>query len=105
MADPIRMRAHLKDGLTEVRTLIGHPMETGRRRDDFDEIVPAHFIQWVTVALNGTQVLEAQWGTGVSRNPYLVFRLRGAQVGDKLTLTWHDNRGETRSSEIPVEAG
>ena len=34
MPDPIRIRAQLKDGITEVHVLMPHPMETGMRQDD-----------------------------------------------------------------------
>jgi sulfur-oxidizing protein SoxZ len=102
MADTIKMRAQLKGEITEIKVLMGHPMETGRRKNDLDEIVPAHFIQLVTVTLNDKPVLEAQWGTGISKNPYLTFHVRGAKVGDKVAVTWHDNIGESNSSEIAV---
>jgi len=105
MADLIKIRARLKDGVTEVKVLMNHPMETGRRKNDFDEVIPAHFIQLVTATLNGKTVLEAQWGTGVSKNPYLTFRLRGAKVGDKIAITWHDNKGRSNAIEATVEAG
>ena len=102
MADTIKMRAQLKGEITEIKVLMGHPMETGRRKNNLDEIVPAHFIQLVTVTLNDKPVLEAQWGTGISKNPYLTFHVRGAKVGDKVAVTWHDNIGESNSSEIAV---
>lgn len=98
----MKMRAQLKDGVTEVKALMSHPMETGRRKNDLDETVPAHFIQLLTATLNGKTVLEAQWGTGVSKNPYLTFYLRDAKVGDKVAITWHDNQGETATHEIAV---
>lgn len=104
MADLMKIRARLKDGVTEVKVLMNHPMETGRRKNDFDEVVPAHFIQLVTATLNGKTVLEAQWGTGISKNPYLTFRLKSAQAGDKVAITWHDNKGESNSTETAVEA-
>lgn len=104
MADLMKIRARLKDGVTEVKALMNHPMETGRRKNDFDETVPAHFIQLVTATLNGKIVLEAQWGTGISKNPYLTFRLKGAKAGDRIVMTWHDNKGESNSLEVAVEA-
>ena len=104
MPQPMKMRAQLKNDITEVKVLMGHPMETGRRKNDLDEIIPAHFIQLVTATLNGKTVLEAQWGTGISKNPYLTFHLRGAKAGDKVAVTWHDNKGESNSSEIAVTA-
>ncbi len=100
----MKMRAQLKAGVTEVKALISHPMETGRRKNALDETVPAHFIQLVTATLNGRKVLEAQWGTGISKNPYLTFYLNDARVGDKVVITWHDNNGESGTGEIAVTA-
>jgi sulfur-oxidizing protein SoxZ len=102
MADDIKMRAQLKGDITEIKVLIGHPMETGRRKNDLGETISLHFIQLVTVTLNGKSVLEAQWGTGISKNPYLTFHLAGAKVGDKVAVIWHDNLGATSASEILV---
>lgn len=101
-ADNMKMRAQLKGELTEVKVLMSHPMETGRKKDDFDKLIPAHFVQLVTATLNGKIVLEAQWGTGISKNPYLTFRLKGAKVGDIIQVTWLDNLGETATQNIAV---
>ena len=99
MAENMRMRAQLKGdvdgGLTEVKVLMTHPMETGRRKNDFGDLIPANFIQLVSASLNGKQVLEAQWGTGISKNPYLTFHLRVAKVGDIVRVSWTDNQGKT----------
>ena len=105
MANTIKMRARLEGDLTEVKVLIGHPMETGRRKNALDETVPAHFIQLLTATLNGKTVLEAQWGTGISKNPYLTFHLRGAKAGDTVAVVWHDNMGQSGSGEIAVTQG
>lgn len=94
MAGSIRVRTELADGAAEVRVLIRHPMETGRRRTDAGALVPAHYIERFECAHNGTIVLSAHWGTGVSKNPFVAFRLRGARAGDRLSLCWVDNRGE-----------
>ena len=103
--DNMKMRALLKGDVVEVKVLMSHPMETGRRKDDFDRLIPAHFVQLLTATLNGQPVLEAQWGTGISKNPYLTFRLRGAKVGDIVAVTWHDNHGATATQEIAVTQG
>ena len=102
MSDNMKMRAQLKGEITEVKVLIGHPMETGRRKNDFGELVPANFIQLVSASLSGKPVLEAQWGTGISKNPYLTFHLRGAKVGDVVHVKWTDNLGKTGEGEITV---
>lgn len=100
--DNMKMRAQLKGELTEVKVLMSHPMETGRKKDDFNRLIPAHFVQLVTATLNGKIVLEAQWGTGISKNPYLTFRLKGAKMGDIIQVTWVDNLGETAMQNIAV---
>jgi sulfur-oxidizing protein SoxZ len=104
MADAMKIRATLKGEVTEVKVLMIHPMETGRRKNDFGDVEPAHFIQLVTATLNGKPVLEAQWGTGISKNPYLTFRLKGAKAGDKVAVNWVDNKGESNAIETAVIA-
>ena len=99
MANDMKMRARLQGDRAEIKVLLSHPMETARRSNSLDESVPAHFIQLVTITLNGKPVLEAQWGTGISKNPYLTFHVRGAKVGDKIMVTWHDNQGASSSHE------
>lgn len=98
----MKMRAKLKGEITEVKLIVNHPMETGRKKDDFGVLIPAHFIQLVTATLNEKPVLEMQWGTGISKNPYLTFYLKGAKVGDKIAVTWHDNLGATGMGDILV---
>ena len=102
MADPMRIRATSKDGLTNVKVLMSHEMETGQRKDSAGKIVPAHFIQNVTATYNGKTVLSAQWGPAVSKNPFLEFNFKGGQKGDKVQVTWTDNKGEKRSDEAAI---
>jgi sulfur-oxidizing protein SoxZ len=101
----MKLRAKLVSDVTEIKAIITHPMHTGRGKDDFGNIIPAHFIQTATVSLNEKTVLEMQLGTGISKNPYLTFRLKGAKVGDKLTVTWADNLGKSDAGEIAVVQG
>lgn len=104
-ADNMKMRAQSKGDYVEVKVLISHPMDTGRKKGDDRELIPAHFVQLVTATLNGLPVLEAQWGTGISKNPYLTFRLRNAKVGDVVAVTWHDNFGASATQDIAVTIG
>jgi sulfur-oxidizing protein SoxZ len=105
MAEPIRMRVKLDGDVADVRVLIGHPMETGLRKDaKTGEMVPLHFIKTVTASLNGTPVLEGQWSQAVSRNPYVHFRIGGARAGDEVAIEWVDNLGETSRATAKVPA-
>ena len=68
-AGPMRMRATLGAGFTDVRVLMSHPMETGLRKGPDGKLVPMHFIQNVTVKVNGKTVVDGQVSQAVSRNP------------------------------------
>lgn len=98
----MKMRAKLKGDITEIKVIMSHPMETGRKKDDFGGLIPAHFIQLVNIALNSKTVLEMQWGTGISKNPYLTFYLSNAKLGDKVEVVWYDNLGATGAGEVVV---
>jgi sulfur-oxidizing protein SoxZ len=102
MADPMRIRAQAAGGKATVRVLMSHEMESGQRRDSAGKLVPAWFIQEVNVSLNGKPVLSAEWGPAVSKNPFLQFNIKGAKAGDKVSITWKDNKGETRTDEATV---
>jgi sulfur-oxidizing protein SoxZ len=106
MADPMKIRATLQGDVVEVKVLVNHPMETGQRKEPASgELIPMHFIQFITATLNGTPVLEAQWSQAISKNPFLGFRVRGARVGDKVAVSWSDNKGESNSIETTIAAG
>lgn len=104
MAEPMRIRATLQGDVADVRILMRHPMETGQRKDAKGDIVPVHFIQSVIVMHNGTTVVDAQWSQAVSRDPFLGLRVKSAKVGDKITVTWGDNKGDNRTDEVAVAA-
>ena len=102
MAGPMKMRASLGQGFTDVRVLMTHPMETGQRKDSDGKIIPLHFIQNVTVKVNGRTVIEGQVSQAVSRNPVFSFRLKGGAKGDKIEVSWVDNKGESNKIETAV---
>jgi sulfur-oxidizing protein SoxZ len=102
MADPMRIRAQLAGDKATVRVLMAHEMETGQRKDSSGKTIPAWFIQEVTASHNGKPVMTAEWGPAVSKNPFLQFSLKGAKAGDKIAVTWKDNKGDSRTDEVSV---
>jgi len=73
-----------------------HPMTTAQSNQ------PLHFIQNITVKQNGKAVVEAQISQAISRNPVFTFRIKGGAKGDKIEVSWLDNKGETSSIEAAV---
>jgi sulfur-oxidizing protein SoxZ len=104
MGNPMKIRASVKDGVTEVKVLMQHEMETGLRKDADGSLIPAWFITEVKVQHQGRTVLEAQYGQSISKNPYLLFHFKGGAVGEKVTVSWVDNKGDTRSDEVAIAA-
>ena len=102
MADPMRIRAQATGDKATVRVLMSHEMETGLRKDAAGKTIPAWFIQEVTALHNGKLVLTVQWGPAVSKNPFLQFNVKGAKAGDRISVTWKDNKGDTRTDEATV---
>ena len=102
MADPMKARATMKGDVAEIRVLMGHPMETGERKGSDGKPIPRHFIQNVTVKLNGRIVVEGHISQAVSRNPVFSFRVKGAKSGDKVEISWLDNKGATNKTETAI---
>jgi len=102
MADPMRIRASMAGDKVEVKVLMAHEMETGQRKDAKGNPIPAHFIQNVTVVHNSKTVFSAEWGPSVSKNPFLHFRFKGGKPGEKITITWTDNKGGKRTDEATI---
>lgn len=102
MANPMKIRARMQGAAVEVKVLMSHPMETGLRKNDAGQPIPAHFIQSVQIRHGERLVLSAQWGQAVSANPFLAFKFEGGKPGEAVRVTWTDNHGESRSDEAII---
>ncbi len=102
MSDPMRIRAQVQGGGAVVRVLMSHEMESGQRKDAAGKTIPAWYITDMSAALNGKPVLTAQWGTAIAKNPFTQFTIKGAKSGDKISISWTDNRGDKRTDEAVV---
>jgi sulfur-oxidizing protein SoxZ len=98
----MRIRTQSGAGQTTVRILMSHEMESGQRKDAEGKIIPAWHIQDVSARLDGREIFTAQWGPSVSKNPYLQFIIKGTHTGSKLSVTWRDSRGDSRTDEVTV---
>lgn len=102
MADPMRIRAVLVGEKVEAKVLIRHDMETGKRKDSTGALVPPHFIQTLTAKYEDRVVLDTVMGIAVSKDPFISFKFKYGVKGGKLTVTWVDNTGDTRTDTAIV---
>ncbi|HEY7840452.1 MAG TPA: thiosulfate oxidation carrier complex protein SoxZ [Gammaproteobacteria bacterium] len=104
MGDSIRIRTSHRDGLTTVRAIIRHPMDTGFAKDpETGAVIPMYFIREVTCTHGEEVILRCQWSRAVSRNPYLSFEFAGARPGDPLTISWRDSREQSDTATIAIQ--
>jgi sulfur-oxidizing protein SoxZ len=100
----IKIRAKVKNGITTVKALISHTMETGLRKNKkTGEKIPAHHITEVTGEYNGKTVMTANWGPAISKNPYLSFKFKGGSAGENVKISWVDNKGKGDSLEAAIK--
>ncbi len=104
MAKSMKIRAKIKNGTCEVKALLKHIMETGFRKDKATgKAIPAHFIQELTCNHNGNTVVTANWGSSISKNPFVSFKLENVKKGDEIELAWVDNKGEKDNSMVKAK--
>lgn len=85
----------------EVRLIIGHPMESGLRRDDVGARIQRNIVNRVSCKYNGQEVFKAELGPGIAANPYLTFHTRATRSGE-LQFDWVDDSGERGSERVAV---
>jgi sulfur-oxidizing protein SoxZ len=101
MSEVTRIRASEEKGIVNVKILMKHEMESGQRKDSSGKIIPAWYIKSVNVKSQGKDIFNADFGSAVSKDPFVNFKYRGSK-GDKLAVSWVDTRGEKRTDEIVV---
>ena len=77
-------------------------METGRRKDQSGNLVPSYHITEIKVMVNGSEVMEGQWGTGIAKNPYMSLQYYGKK-GDIVNLKLLDNKKNNLSVKTVVK--
>ena len=98
----IRMPATAKAGeVVEVKTLIGHEMESGQRRDGAGRVIPRKILRQFTLTFNGRELLSAELHPAVSANPYQAFHVRITETG-VFRFVWLDDDGTVHAVEHKV---
>lgn len=78
--------------IIEIKTLISHPMHSGRGVDSDGKIVPRKIINSFTAKFNGKTVFSVDMRPSVSSNPFLVFPFKIVEAG-KFEFIWVEDGG------------
>lgn len=86
-----------------IKTLISHPMESGRRKDKQGNIIPRSIINRFVAEFNGQTIVDVMLEPAISTNPYFQFDAVVPESGE-FKFTWYDDDGsiyeETKSIEV-----
>ena len=101
MAKKTRIKAKLKKGVVTVKALASHAMLSYQEAEKAKKEV--NFITYITAKVNDKIVYEVSTSQFLSKNPYMKFKFKGAEKGDKIEITWTDLKGETQVSTAKIK--
>ena len=84
------------DEIIEIKTLIRHPMHSGRMKDNNGQIIPRQIINSFSAKFNGKEVFQMDLEPSISTNPFIVFQYKVKESG-KFDFEWIDDNGEVYS--------
>lgn len=91
------------DEVIEIKTLLSHPMHSGRGVDGDGNIIPRKIINKFTASFNGTTFFSMDLKPSVSSNPFLIFPFKVTEAGT-FDFVWTEDGGEqyTASKKIKI---
>ena len=81
------------DEIIEIKTLIRHPMHSGRMKDNNGQIIPRQIINSFSAKFNGKEVFQMDLEPSISTNPFIVFQYKAKESG-QFDFEWIDDNGE-----------
>lgn len=87
--------------IIEIRTMVGHPMESGFRHNNVGKLIPRHIATGFVCHYNGREVFRATLHPAVSTNPYFLFHLIADESGE-IVFSWADDRGGTVTETVTL---
>ncbi len=98
----VRMPATARRGeVIEIRTLVGHVMETGFRRAAAGGLVPRDIVRSFVCTYNGTEVFRAELHPAIAANPLIIFTVVAAESGS-LEFRWSGDNGFAASASASL---
>ena len=101
----IRVPATAKVGdVIEIKTLVQHVMETGNRKDAAGQSIPRNIVKSLVVTFASVTIFRAEFGPGISSNPFVAFHMRVPGPGE-FVFTWEDDAGQKTVERSPLFVG
>jgi sulfur-oxidizing protein SoxZ len=85
-----------RGAVIDVHAVIRHPMESGFRRTERGDLIPANLIREFVCRFNGKEVFRADLHPGMGADPSIRFPFRAEQSGE-MECEWRGDEGLTRS--------
>jgi sulfur-oxidizing protein SoxZ len=85
----------------EIRTLIGHPMETGFRPGADGKVLPRDIIRRFTCRYNEEVVFSSELYPAIAANPYLSFYTVATESGT-LSFAWEGDNGFAQTETVAI---
>jgi sulfur-oxidizing protein SoxZ len=93
-----------KGEMFQVRTIIGHEMETGLRHDDKGNVIPRKIINRFACRYNDVEVFSVDLHEAIAANPFFEFSLRATESG-LLKFAWQEDGGNIYTLEHEFAVG
>ncbi len=93
-----------KGEIIEIKTLISHIMETGRRKGKDGKLIPRQIINKFEATFNGKPVFTADMHPAISANPYLAFFAKVDESGE-FAFKWTDDDGSVYEKTAKISVG
>lgn len=89
-------------GWAEIRTILGHPMETGFRHDVRGLLIPVRIAETFRCLMDGETAFSVDLEPAIAANPYFAFKLQPRASAD-LEFEWKDTSGDVYATEAKLE--
>ena len=86
----------------EIRTLAGHPMETGFRRTQLGELIPRDIISEFVCTYNGVEVFRAELHPAMAANPLITFTTVATESGT-LEFRWTGDKNFSATERATIK--
>lgn len=87
--------------IIDVRAVVTDAMETGNRKDANGQPIPRKIVNSFVATFEGKDVFRAEFGPGISANPFILFSMRVPGPGT-FEFSWVDDDGKRLSETMAL---